>query len=429
MQRPQFLAEIRTDRRWVVGTVFGLLAAAGIVVCILSTHVHYRTVASEGGYRSFCTLSDRVDCTAVVLSPQSRLFGIPIPILGLFTYLVVFGLHVRTWRSDDLQFARAVSLITLVGFGCTLYSIYLGYVVVTMIQRHCILCYTLYGVNAGLFLFGLLFARRWRVSLIGMLRWEVDSILENRAVAIGTGVLLVACVAGAFVMRNVQRTLMIQRNPMLAAIFDNSAQRLPIYLANIPAKGPADAPVRIIEFNDFQCPFCRQSARTLDRVSEEFPGKIYRQFMNLPLDTACNAFIAESLHPGSCALAYGGRVAYHEGKFWEYHERAFDHVGQWSNEALRALLAGLGVPADEVAERLSDPEVHDSVVRQIEDANRLGVNRTPSFIVNGILLEGNFDPWLWKRIIEVEIQRAEQRNKRKKAENPENSGLNLPPIR
>jgi len=428
VQHPKFLPHVRKDRRWLVGTVLGFLAAVGIVVSALSTHVHYRTVASEGGYRSFCTLSDTVDCTAVVLSPQSRLFGIPIPILGLFTYLVVFGLHLRTWKKDDLEFARSISLITLIGFGCTLYSAYLWYIVVTVIRRHCILCYTLYGVNAGLFLFGLFFAWRWGVSVVGMLAWEVRSILENRVVAIGTAVLILACVAGAFVMRNVQRTLLIQRNPMLAAVFDNSAQRLRVYLANIPTKGPDDAPVTIVEFSDFQCPFCRQSAHTLDRISEEFPGKIRREFMNLPLDKACNPFVAESLHGGSCRLALGGRVAYHEGKFWKYHELVFDHVGQWSDEALASLLVDLGVPKDEVDERLMDPEVRDSVVRQIKDANRLGVMRTPSFIVNGMLLEGNFDPWLWKRIIKVEIERAEQRNNRKEAENPENSGLSLPSL-
>jgi protein-disulfide isomerase len=428
VERPQFLSRVRKDRRWLVGSVLGFLAAAGIVVSALSIQVHYRTVESEGGYRSFCTLSDTVDCTAVVLSPQSRLLGIPIPILGLFTYLVVFGLHLRTWKKDDLEFARSLSLITLVGFGCTLYSAYLWYIVVTVIRRHCILCYTLYGVNAGLVLFGLLFAWRWRVSVAGMLAWEVHSILKNRVVAIGTAVLIMACMAGAFVMRNVQRTLLIQRNPMLAAVFDNSAQRLPVYLANIPTKGPEDAPVTIIEFNDFQCPFCRQSARTLDRVSEKFPGKIHREFMNLPLDKACNPFITQSLHGGYCRLALGGRVAYRAGRFWEFHERAFDHVGQWSDEALASLLVDLGIPKDEVEERLMDPEVRDSVARQITDANRLGVTRTPSFIVNGMLLEGNFDPWLWERIIRMEIERAEQRSKRKKPENPDNSGLSLPSL-
>ena len=63
-------------------------------------------------------------------------------------------------------------------------------------------------------------------------------------------------------------------------------------------------------------------------------------------------------------------------------------------------------------ESLADPEVQDSVMHQIEDARHLGINRTPSFIVNGMLLEGNFEPWLWKRIIELEIERAKQREGR-----------------
>jgi protein-disulfide isomerase/uncharacterized membrane protein len=414
LRQPSCLARIRKNRRWLVGAVLGAFALIGVITSVLATHVHYETVASEGGYRSFCTLSDKIDCTAVVLTPQSRLLGIPISIFGIFTYLIVLGLQVRgPWRGD-LEFARSLALTVLIGFGCTLYSVYLGYIVVFLVQRHCLVCYGLYAVNLSLLVFGLLLAWRWRVSVIGMLAWEVQSILENRVVAIGTGLLLIFCVIGAFVMRNVQRNLLIHRNPVLLAVFDGSAERRLLNLKNVPTWGPEDAPVTVIEFNDFQCPFCRQSVKTLEQVLERFPEQIRRQFMNLPLDRHCNAFIPWSMHEGSCRLARAGRAAYLVGKFWEFHRRAFGHVGVWSDEAIASLLIDLGIPEDEIAGRMMDIAVQISIENDVRLAHRLGIARTPSFIVNGMLLEGNFDPWLWERVIKLEIERAQEQQKRAK---------------
>src|SRR5205085_2217337 len=93
--------------------------------------------------------------------------------------------------------------------------------------------------------------------------------------------------------------------------------------ADCHRKGPENARVAIVEFSDFQCPFCAQAFRDLRQLMRERPD-VSLVFRNFPLDTSCNAQVSHSLHPDACLAACAAECAAQQGHFWEYHDALFE---------------------------------------------------------------------------------------------------------
>jgi protein-disulfide isomerase len=177
----------------------------------------------------------------------------------------------------------------------------------------------------------------------------------------------------------------------LEAYFAAKAQReydttvpVAIDLQNVPFRGPATAPVKVVEYSDFMCPFCRNLAGALSQFVPQAGGRVVVYFKSFPLDKSCNAKLPGSTHPGSCFLALGGVCANLQGKFEAYHDRVFGtelHDPKAVDVARLAGQAGLNTAALEGC--LEDPKTREALDVQIAEGNRLGVNATPTLYVNG----------------------------------------------
>ncbi len=110
----------------------------------------------------------------------------------------------------------------------------------------------------------------------------------------------------------------------------------PLKVAGIEAKGPvkgnADAPITIVEFSDFQCPYCKQAKSVLDQVAQHYGDKVKLVFVHLPLS---------SIHPQAFAAAQASVCAEKQGKFWEYHDRIFDTNPNLSPEIFEKIASEL----------------------------------------------------------------------------------------
>jgi protein-disulfide isomerase len=177
----------------------------------------------------------------------------------------------------------------------------------------------------------------------------------------------------------------------LEAYFADKAQReydsaavAQIDLSNAPVRGPAEAPVKVVEYSDFLCPFCRNLAGALVQFVPQAAGRVAVYFKNYPLDASCNPKLKQSTHPGACALALGAVCAQRQGKFDAYHDRVFS--SELRNPSAVDVLriageAGLNVAALEGC--LDDPKTRETLAAQVAEANRLGVSATPTLYVNG----------------------------------------------
>jgi len=177
----------------------------------------------------------------------------------------------------------------------------------------------------------------------------------------------------------------------LEAYFAARAQReydaskvQPIDLANTPVKGPSTAPVTVVEYSDFMCPFCRNLAAALSQFVPQAGGRLAVYFKNFPLDNTCNAKLPRAVHPGSCALALGAICAENQGKFEAYHDRVFGSELRSAQPADVVRLAGeAGLNAAAMQGCLDDPQTKTALAAQIAEGNRLGVSSTPTIYING----------------------------------------------
>ncbi len=170
--------------------------------------------------------------------------------------------------------------------------------------------------------------------------------------------------------------------------------KIDISPAKDPVLGPIDAPVTLVEYSDFQCPFCRESSGAFKYLVEKYEGKVRLVFKDFPLDMSCNESLPEQLHPLGCRAAAMAHCAHARGKFWEIHDAIFG-IADLTPEALDALPYELGLESAAFSACMEDEATLKAVRDDIEEGKFLGVTGTPSLFVNG-----RHSPNYWVDVLE-----------------------------
>jgi protein-disulfide isomerase/uncharacterized membrane protein len=155
-------------------------------------------------------------------------------------------------------------------------------------------------------------------------------------------------------------------------------------LDGAPAKGPANAPIKVAEYSDFLCPFCRSLAGAFAQYLPTTAGRVAVFYKHYPLDRECNARLDRTVHPGACLLARGGICAAEQEKFWPYHDRVFStelHEPQLADVTRLGAEAGLDVTALQAC--LNAPATQARLAADVEEGFRAGVRATPTLFING----------------------------------------------
>jgi protein-disulfide isomerase len=164
-----------------------------------------------------------------------------------------------------------------------------------------------------------------------------------------------------------------------------------------PALGKQDAPITIVEFGDFQCPFCREAEDTLHSLVAAHPGDVRLVFRQLPL---------QSLHPDATTAAEAAVCANRQGKFWEMHDAMFSDQTALGVAALKETAKRLGLDTDAFSACLSDSNTLDAIAFDTKAASELAVFGTPYFFVNGRPVNGNIPKAKFESIITDELHRT-----------------------
>lgn len=163
-----------------------------------------------------------------------------------------------------------------------------------------------------------------------------------------------------------------------------------------PVLGPADAPITLVEFSDFQCPFCYSGAAKLHAVLKAFPTQVKLIFKQYPLDTHSQAAMA-----AAAALA-----AHRQGKFWPLHDAMFANRQDLSRPAILALAAKSGLEMKRFTADFDSPETKKAVARDREDGDKAGITGTPTVFINGQHYNGSLDMEKIRPVIEAELKKA-----------------------
>jgi len=160
-----------------------------------------------------------------------------------------------------------------------------------------------------------------------------------------------------------------------------------------PPRGAADAPIEVIEFSDFQCPFCLRANPVIEQVLKTYGDKIKFVYRHYPLPN----------HPNARPAAEASACAQVQGKFWEYHDQLFANPTKLSADDLKAHAAFLGLDTAKFNACVDNHEQKPGVDADIAEAHALGVTGTPAFFVNGRSIEGAQPFDAFKRIIDEEL--------------------------
>jgi len=163
--------------------------------------------------------------------------------------------------------------------------------------------------------------------------------------------------------------------------------------ATDPVFGPAGAPVEIVEFSDFQCPFCARVQPALQKLRAAFPNRIRFVFKDLPLPMHAEAF----------AAAEAAQCAHEQGKFWEYRDVLFAHQEALGREDLKRYAATLKLDTARFNTCLNEDRFKHLVQADIDESERYGASSTPAFFINGRLLNGAQPYEAFERIVREEL--------------------------
>jgi protein-disulfide isomerase len=157
-----------------------------------------------------------------------------------------------------------------------------------------------------------------------------------------------------------------------------------ISLEDVPVKGAEDAKVTIVEYSDFQCPFCKRGADIIPQILKDYDGKVKIAYKQLPLPN--HNWAREAAIASVCASKQGND------KFWELHDLLFENQGNLNAENAKEEINGfakqIGLNTDEFNKCIDSPEVAQRVQKESDEARSIGVSSTPTFVVNGMIVPG-----------------------------------------
>jgi protein-disulfide isomerase len=148
------------------------------------------------------------------------------------------------------------------------------------------------------------------------------------------------------------------------------------------AQGPADAPITLVEYGDYQCPYCGRAYPIVKKVQKHFGDRLRFVFRNFPLN---------EIHPNAEAAAEVAEAAGANGKFWEMHDLLYENQERLRTKDLLAYAGALALDLDMFQRELNDHIYAARVREDFMSGVRSGVNGTPTFFVNGVRHDGSYE--------------------------------------
>ena len=167
-----------------------------------------------------------------------------------------------------------------------------------------------------------------------------------------------------------------------------------IPVAGSPAIGPQKAPITLVEFSDFQCPYCAAAVPEIKALLKAYPTQVRLIFKQFPLEEHSQADLA-----AAAAIA-----AQKQNKFWEMHDAMYSHYQDLSRKSILAMAKLIGLDMDRFENDIDSTQVRETVVRDVQDGNDAGVNGTPTLFVDGQRYNGPLLLASLKPVMDDELQ-------------------------
>lgn len=403
--------ELKTRALW---TAAGF-AAVGAALSLYATNLTF-TLASVGLVESSaCSINEWINCDLAHSSSFSRLLGIPVAWWGLLFYVFAGLAALNGAISKDRSKASSyLSVAWILSIFAVLFSLYKAMNLFEL-GILCPVCVGMYAANIGL-MFALPaglavgvskwgdFLSNYFKSLLGK---QSTLLFEPKPVMMAVTLVLLFGIGYALARTYEQRITDTSDFDLDQRVTQFFRQR-PVLIehGDEPAVwGNPDAAITIVEFADFQCPACQQSAVRFRPLLWEFRNDIRYIFMNSPWDSAINDNMTSQLHPRAGDAARAGVCAQEFGDFWDFHDDIFRNVVSLGMPLYVRLAEQRGWDINEFAACMAREDVTARVKHDIAVSNSIGTPGTPAIYVNGRKLPYWHIPAYVQAVIREEMSR------------------------
>jgi protein-disulfide isomerase len=174
-----------------------------------------------------------------------------------------------------------------------------------------------------------------------------------------------------------------------------NVRRYDIPITGNPSIGPEDAEITIVEFSDYQCPYCKRwHDDVFGRLLQDYPDQVRIVYRDFPLT---------SIHPEAYPAAEAALCAGEQGAYWPYHSALFSQKYALGDSAYEKYAVELGLDTSAFAQCQNEGRYSDEIAADLEFATDLGIGSTPTFFINGIALVGAQPYDVFKQVIDLEL--------------------------
>jgi protein-disulfide isomerase/uncharacterized membrane protein len=389
-----------------------VLCLAGAVLSFVLLKQHLTNISTGFEEKSFCNINEVINCDLVDASPYSQIKGIPVSGLSVLFYFILASLVIVSLvKSNPAPLAFGGLLIVL----SVLASVYMAYLSFGVLKLACLFCIGLYAINLALlavFPFSLAKCPKQALHLVcEQFKTRIQSIgfyaLISLVVMAWGSYYLVGRVNASEQEWALKKRLSTKTNQLkndipveelVQMFFDQKP--IDITPSNPLVKGNPNAKVKIVEFSDFECPYCQRAANVFKSLLEKYKDDVAFYFVNYPLDKACNANMQRDLHKSACMAAYASVCAQEQNKFWDYHDLLFVNQGKFSDDNLKSYANQTGLDENKFNSCLSSAKTKSWIKSDIELGQKAGIQGTPAVFLNGRKLNGWNDPEVLETIIQ-----------------------------
>lgn len=367
-----------------------VFALIGFLTTIKLAMIYYDANFNPYALPSFCSINKFIDCDGVAQTRESEFLGIPLAYWGMFLYIfIIFLLFVDKLKQIKLLkflevFKNPLAYISAIGFISFSISMILACVSVFEIKKLCILCVFTYILN----LFIALIATDFKAGVLESFKLSFKDFIDALKVKKYLISFIILALLGSSVLA--YTALSYCFTPQIRRY--NEMKQYEKMENNNPFKvdgnilGDKDGKLTVYIYTDYRCPICRIDNVMMHQLANELSGfQIIHK--NLPLDMTCNKNIPQPFHEGSCMLAKYSLAAEEQGHFWDFNSAIFEKQPKDEAEVL-TLAKTLGLNVDELKAAAKAPAISEQINKDINRATELGINGTPTMVINGKLYVG-----------------------------------------
>jgi len=381
------------------------LSLIGLGLAGYLTVLHLGLLRGELLGGAVCGASGVLNCHVVTGSAFSSVLGMPLAMWGIIGYLTVIALALLARQSPE-WLVHAMGLVFLLSLAFVIVDLVLLALMVFVIRVFCLFCLATYVVNLLLLLVAARsLGRPWTEAVreAGTSLWAIwPSSLRPvtwffwAVVLLGITGTVGLHAATLFVSRGTLGSVRQQIRE-----FITKQPRAAVDVTGDPMIGQPQAKLHIVEFSDFLCPACQRASKMNPILLANHRRDAVLVFKHFPLDTMCNDKVTRMVHPGACQIAAASECAHLQGKFWLFHDKAFEDAERHKTANVDEIARNIGLDAAGFRACLSSGQGMAAVKRDIAEAAKAKVVSTPTYVIGGIPVPGGFTPATFEDFVAV----------------------------